>query len=250
MMNRTTMLAFLVAAVAVPGLRAQETAYGALRTLTGRHGEGVLRSVIEVSGRQGTPQPLVWRVVVADAGARGGVREFEISGGRILSERTPVARTAGSASASVVPLGSLRLDSDGAFQVVNSQAWQARVGFDSVTYALRREEGIGPVWLVEIFDAAGRGVGRFRISGTDGRVLSAAGLGERPPGPTTWPRTEVAPENGDGGFWTRTGRTLDKAGRSVGAGMTRAAGTVEYWFTGRQTVGAPPSVEPQPSDRD
>jgi len=237
---KRALTAVLVVGAAVSAAADQPSAYEAMRALAGREGDGILRRVTEVVGRQGTPQPLVWRLVVADPAARGGVREYEVSGGRILSERTPVARIAGSASESVLAAADLKLDSDGAFRVVNSEAWKARVGFDSASYTLRKDDQSGgPVWTVELFDEAARSVGVVRVSGIDGRILSTRGMGERTPGPTTWPKTDTVPDNGDGGFLGRTNRTLDKAGRSVRDGSLRAVGTVQYWFTGRQTVGAP-----------
>jgi hypothetical protein len=229
----------------------QPTAYEALRAISGKEGDAVLRRVTEVSGQKGTPQPLVWRAVVADPAARGGIREYEVSGGRILSERTPVGRSAGSAAASALPMADLKLDSDGAFRVANAEAWKARVGFDSASYTLRKEdETAGPVWTVELFDNAARAIGKIRISGVDGRVLSTSGMGDRPPGPTTWPKSETTPENGPGGFLDRANRTLDKTGRSMRDGSIRAAGTVQYWFTGRQTLGAPEPGVPERDDFD
>jgi len=230
---------------------AQTTAYEALRALAASKGDGVLRRVVEVSGQKGTPQPLVWRVVLADPQARGGVREFEVSAGRILSERAPAARTAGSAAEAALAMSALKLDSDGAFRVANAEAWRSRVGFDSASFWLRKDDETGvPVWVVEVFDQSGRSRGVMRISGTDGRLLSARGMGDRPPGPTTWPDNQVVRESGDGGFLGRTNRTLEKVGRSVKDGSVRAAGTVQYWFTGRQTIGAPETETPQPDDRD
>ena len=70
---------------------ANDPAYTALRVVGKSRGEDVLKHVIELRGKGGTPQPVTWKIVLDDPRARGGVRELEIEHGKIVSERTPIS---------------------------------------------------------------------------------------------------------------------------------------------------------------
>src|ERR1700741_1428235 len=74
--------------VATPALaRQQLTAYEALRVVGNQFGRDSLNRVISVSGVDGDPQPETWRILLESG--RGGVRQVEVTNGRITSERTP-----------------------------------------------------------------------------------------------------------------------------------------------------------------
>ncbi len=152
---------------------AQDTAYQALRTLGSSRDQALLNRVVEVRGRNGSPQPDTWLIVIDDPKARGGVREVEISGGRVTSERTPVQAYSGSTTDSIMDMSLLNLDSQGAFTVAEDEARAAGVSFDAVDYVLRRDENTGgPTWILQLLDRSERGVGTIRISAGDGKVAS------------------------------------------------------------------------------
>jgi len=92
----------------------RDSAYKALR-IAGGGDQSVLNHVIEVRGVKGDPQPPVWKIVVDDPNARGGVRELEVSGGKIVSEHAPVRNYAGSSAGTAMDFKRLNLDSEGAF---------------------------------------------------------------------------------------------------------------------------------------
>src|SRR5438876_901279 len=89
----------------------RDTAYQALRAIGTAKGQDVLNHVIKVQGRNGEPQPARWKVVTDDATAPGGVREFEVENGRIVSEHTPVKSYSGTATNAVMDFQKLNLDS-------------------------------------------------------------------------------------------------------------------------------------------
>src|SRR5215217_8167859 len=71
------------------GFAESDTAYKALRTFGKQSaGEKLLNRVVEVRGRNGVPQPEVWKVIASDPGARGGYVEAEVQRGKIISQRT------------------------------------------------------------------------------------------------------------------------------------------------------------------
>lgn len=162
-------IVFSILSQAVSAADPAGTAYGALRIVGREQGEDALNRVLEVKGRFGSPQPQVWKVTLKDPKARGALRELDIQRGRVISERTPVARSFGE----VMNFNQLNLDSDGVFTIANQEAEKATVTFDRADYTLRSgTQGGAPVWTVDFFDGRKGRVGRFEIAADSGTVLS------------------------------------------------------------------------------
>jgi len=161
-----------------------DSAYQALRTVGSQRGDDALKHVIEVEGRDGIPEPTVWRVVLEDPSARGGVRELEVSHGKIISEHTPVQDYGGSPQGAVIDFHKLNLDSSGAFSVIEKEAEKAHVGFDSVDYILRTSDApdASPVWVVHMVDKSHRDVGTVSLAADTGVVVSSTLTGQAGPG--------------------------------------------------------------------
>lgn len=146
---------------------AADTAYSALRIVGKRSGEDSLGRVLEVRGRFGAPEPAVWKVVVADQGSRGGVREYEVERGRISGERAPSGRPSGAP----LDLNRLNIDSEGAFTIINEECKKAAVPFDRVDYVLNSgSRGGVPTWHIEIFNGRDGRVGTMEIAADTGNV--------------------------------------------------------------------------------
>jgi hypothetical protein len=250
-------------------LRAEDTAYKALRTMGAQRGEKALNQVVAISGQSGRPQPVDWRISLSDPAARGGVRELEIVSGQILSERTPARPELGGTTA--IDLTKLNVDSDGAFRTAEQVASRNKVGFDSVNFRLAPDAGTGqPVWTLELFDYEQRPVGKVRIAASDATVLSATdwvqesntagqrsqslgeeGLAGPPPGNREpefrdrhdAPLDEASDDHSGetvGQRANRYGSSVVHFGRSVVHKTTRVFQTVGGWFqeklTGRNTI--------------
>ena len=162
--------AFLLGLVLFPlgALNAADTAYSALRVLGKRDGQEVLNHVVEVRGRDGAPQPVVWKIVIDDPRARGGVRELEVQRGKIVSERTPTSHGMNSP----MNFNQLNLDSEGAFTIANQEAQKTSVPFDHIDYLLKAGTGGGaPVWQLELFDGKNGRVASMDVAADSGTVL-------------------------------------------------------------------------------
>lgn len=170
---KATAAFFLGAVLLAAPARAQNAqlpAYEALRTVGREKGENWLRSLVEMRGVDGDPQPTRWLLTFRDANARGGVREFAVTRRGVVSERAPVrAQTVDAAQ--VMSARALNLDSTGAFTAANKQAASAKVGFHSLNYLLQNKRGT-PIWLLQLFDATGAEVGKMEISAQDGSLVS------------------------------------------------------------------------------
>jgi hypothetical protein len=153
--------------------QAQVTAYAALRTVGSSRGEKVLKQILAVSGEGSNAQPSRWKVWLDDPAARGGVRELEVSGNQITSERTPVKSEW--AGAKDMDLAHLNLDSDGAYQVATQEAKSKGIEFSKVQFQLaaNRESG-KPGWTVQMTDAKDQRVGAMKINADSGTTLSSS----------------------------------------------------------------------------
>jgi len=158
-----------------------DTAYQALRTVGSERGADSLNRVIEVEGRGGVPEPVIWRVVLDDPAARGGVRELDVAHGKIVSEHTPIRAYSGSTAGALIDFHKLNLDSAGAFTVAEKEAQKAHVGFDSVDYTLRTGDGAdaSPVWVIHMMDTAHHSVGTLSL-GADTGVIATNDFASHP----------------------------------------------------------------------
>lgn len=220
--------------------QAADTAYSALRVVGKREGQETLNRVLELRGLRGAPDPQVWKIVLDEPRARGGVRELEVQKGKIIGERTPTAGNLGRP----MNFNQLNLDSEGAFTVANQEAQKANVPFDRVDYTLKSgTNGGAPVWELELFDSRAGRVGMITIAADSGTVLNReldrgrlAGNNDRDylegdPGsrrPSDQVEREYERERSSGssgglpGFLNRVGRHFEKRGRQI-----------ENFFTGK-----------------
>lgn len=231
-MNRFLVLAAVVATQLTA--QAADTAYSALRVLGKKEGEKTLYRVVELTGRNGSPQPTQWRLVVDAPEARGGIREVDVKNGKIIGQRTPVSREVGAA----MNFNQLNLDSDGAFTIVNQEAQKRRVPFDRLDYTLRSGSNAGaPLWQIDLFEQGAK-VGTMRIAADTGEILEQdfsrprryaedrtylEGETVPPPDSGRRPRDdhdETSPTLN--GFFNRVGRHFERRGRQI-----------EHFFTGK-----------------
>ncbi len=146
------------------------TAYTALRLVSKALGRDALDRVVEVAGRDGVPQPFLWKIVLKEG---AGSREVDVAGGKITAQR-PLERPP--SSSAPVRLADLNLDSSGAFDAVDAQARKVKLRYDSLSYVLRVSAESGkPVWTVNLLDKDGSEVGTSRLAANDGSTLSTDG---------------------------------------------------------------------------
>lgn len=216
---------------------AKDPAYQALRTAAGGN-QALFNRVVEVQGAKGDPQPAVWRIVLDDPQARGGVRELEVSNGRIVSEHTPIRAYAGAGANAVMDFKKLNLDSTGAFTIANQEAAKRHAGFDLVDYSLRSDaQTSAPVWVLKLLDSDGTGVGTLFIAATDGAILRAEGFGASnpdsafvSPAPTVHPAASGDDDDPD------LPPKEQRVGYKIKKGILHAGGALQEFFTGKRTV--------------
>lgn len=152
------------------------TAYEAMRTVGTQLKRDYINHVISVTGTNGSPQPETWKILIDDPGARGGVREIEVSNGRINSERTPLRSAVEGSLGAVIDTSKLNLDSSGAFTLAQQTADKSHVTFATADYTLRVDERGNPIWRVALQGQNGASVGTIFLGSNHGTVTRTEGL--------------------------------------------------------------------------
>lgn len=168
----------LVLALSVSSAFGQEqpTAYEALRVVGTQFNRAAMRRVLSVTGVDGNPQPATWKVLIADRNAPGGVREFEVGNGQIISDRTLTRSVVGTTEGATIDTSKLNLDSSGAFTVASYTADKSHTNFSLVSYTLRTNGRGLPVWIVTLQDEVHRPLGTIHIGANKGNVTRVEGL--------------------------------------------------------------------------
>jgi hypothetical protein len=152
------------------------TAYQALRTVGTQLNRDFVNRVISVSGTNGDPQPETWRILLDDPKARGGVRELEVSNGKIISERTPLRSAVEQSLGPTIDTAKLNLDSSGAFTVARQTAEKSHVTFATADYTLRVDERGNPIWIVALQRQGGEAAGTIHIGANHGTITRTDGF--------------------------------------------------------------------------
>jgi hypothetical protein len=152
------------------------TAYEALRVVGTQLNRAYVDRVISVTGEGGNPQPATWKILLEDQHAQGGVREVEVTDGKISSEKTPVRTVVGSAEGATIKTSHLNLDSSGAYAVASHTADKSHAPFETVSYTLRTDERGEPTWIVTLHAHAGQPVGTIFIGANRGTVTRTEGM--------------------------------------------------------------------------
>lgn len=162
----------------VSSVFAQEggTAYEALRVVGTQMNRAYVDHVISITGENGNPQPATWKILLEDSTARGGVREVEITDGRVSSEKTPVRTVVGSTEGATIKTSHLNLDSSGAYALASHTADKSNAKFDTASYTLRTDEHGDPVWIVTLHARGGQPVGTIFIGANRGNVTRTEGM--------------------------------------------------------------------------
>ena len=233
---RLALLAFTILVAAQTA--GATTAYEALRILGKQKSEALLDNIIEVRGDKGAPQPRVWKIVVKDAAARGGAKEFSVQGTRFAGEQA--SRTGGAP----MNMSQLNLDSDGVHTIAEREAKKVAFAYDHANYTLRAgSKGGSPVWEIRLTDEQTGNSAMLNIAATTGNVLSTEGLVNQrravvtapPPVAAPAPRYQPEPEWRDprpaprgltpgiqqasdeaNRFFDRVGNHMSRRGRQIG----------------------------------
>ena len=149
--------------------------YEALRVVGSELGRDALHQIVSIRGTKGNPQPEKWKIVVEDPQG-SGVRELDVTDGKIDSDNEADRDVAGSAEGSTIDVSRLNLDSSGAYAVASHTAEASHASFATADYTLRTDERGEPMWIVTLRNRSSRPVGTIYIGGTRGTVMRTEGM--------------------------------------------------------------------------
>ena len=152
------------------------TAYQALRTVGTQLNRDFVNHVILVSGSNGDPQPETWRILLDDPKAGGGVRELEVSNGKIVSERTPLRSPVEGSLGPTIDTAKLNLDSSGAYTLARQTADKSHITFATADYTLRVDKRGNPIWIIALQKQDGEAAGKIYIGANHGRNTRNEGI--------------------------------------------------------------------------
>lgn len=161
-------LGLVVGMWAAGTLRADaQTAYSALKVAAGRVGRDSQNRVLQVSGKAGKPEPVVWQILVENPGASSGDgQQLDVRAGKVAALRSLHL------SLPRLNLSQIQIDSDGVFSVSNGEAVRSGVSFDRLDYTLSVDASLGrPVWRVELWDGPANRVGSLKIAADTAQIL-------------------------------------------------------------------------------
>jgi len=151
------------------------TVYEALRVLGSEFGHDALQQIVSIRGSNGDPQPGKWKIIVEDPQGRG-LRELDVTDGKIDSDNTADRDVAGSAEGATIDVSRLNLDSSGAYAVASHTAEASHTSFATADYTLRTDDRGEPTWIVTLRNTSSRPVGTIYIGGTRGTVRRTEGM--------------------------------------------------------------------------
>jgi hypothetical protein len=182
-----------------PAKEGANTALGAIKQLP----RGEYKKIVRIEGRDGSPAPERWHIIVHDPKDENGVHEYVIASGELVASRA-ISQFVESVKADDVVRESLvKIDSDKLGALATEYATVNNVPVASFNYALKKE-GVDavPLWSVTCLDDQGRQVGQLVVSAGKGNVISHEGFTAEP-GPEVMARLETQQGEDDRRFYQK-----------------------------------------------
>lgn len=187
------------------------------------------KSFAGLSARGGAPVPEKWLVLVHDAKAAGGVREFTVTSGVVVSTKEGSEFVPTLSAENRIDSAKVRVDSDLAADLVGAYAVTNNSVPASFDFDLRQSgEGATPLWTVAALDASGAKLGSVVIAATTGAVVSHDGFANTPT------PADLTAEIGKPASKSTASSSEDKKRPGT---FHRVGGHLQKFFTGKNTIG-------------
>jgi len=137
-----------------------------------------LQRVAIIAGRDGTPEPERWHIVVYDPASKDtGLREIVVAGGKKVADR-PVSQFAEKLSAiDALSPDALKIDSDKLEKLAMKYGSVNSTTVSAMHFDLRKTgPESGALWTVTCLDSSGTELGKLIVSATKGNVLLHPGF--------------------------------------------------------------------------
>ena len=171
---RATIFLFVIGAAFAPLARAG-TAVDAIRLLPAAQA----KNLALIEGRDGSPDPERWYLLVRDAGEENGFRQFTVADGAIKGS-TAISQFAESVKTQdVVGADAVKFDSDRLSLLARQFATANNSTIGHINYELKKSDA-GAVWKLSFSDESGASTAELTVSANKGEVLSHEGFANVP----------------------------------------------------------------------
>ena len=172
-MNFLTILGVIGLCASSAAAAELESAFAAFKRLPPWTGARVAK----IAGCEGAPLPDRWHFVVYEPDRENCLRDYVVSGGRIVAVNAVSQFDSVVYENEILPPGSVRLDSQQAAATAYLQAAFAGVNVARMDYELRNEVvGKQPAWKLRCFDSQGRLIGLLIVDAGTGAVIVGEGF--------------------------------------------------------------------------
>jgi hypothetical protein len=153
------------------------SAFDAVRLLTPEQ----LQNLAVVAGRDGSPEPERWHVLVHDPKAESGLREVVVTDGKKTADRTLSQFAEALAATDVLGPDSVKVDSAQVGKIALQFGLANQLNVSALHYDLRKSgPEAAPLWTVTCLDANGSELGKIVVSASSGTVIMHPGFAEEP----------------------------------------------------------------------
>ncbi|MEQ1861047.1 MAG: hypothetical protein ABMA13_14015, partial [Chthoniobacteraceae bacterium] len=137
--------------------------------------------VAVIAGRDGTPEPERWHILVHDPATEAGVREFVVTAGRMTADRTLSQFAESLTAGDIISPDALKIDSEHVGRVALQFGAANGVTVSALHFELRKSgPEAAPLWTVTCLDMAGAELGKIVVSSTRGTVIMHPGFAKEP----------------------------------------------------------------------
>ncbi|MGA3169434.1 MAG: hypothetical protein ABSE62_00320 [Chthoniobacteraceae bacterium] len=177
----------MVAILALLHAAHAETALDAVRQLPKDQAARIAR----IEGRDGTPDPERWYILVHNPSAENGLHEWVVSNGEIIASRSISQFAQTLTPDEIIDPAPLNLDSDRAAKLAHDYAAANGSIVTSINYELKKDgPDAAPAWTVTCLDDKGNKVGVVVVTAGKGNVVSHDGFALEP-APAATPGTKM-----------------------------------------------------------
>jgi len=170
----------LLSFVALSSVAFAEDTKGALANLHAVPSE-YRNGIIKLSADDCDPNPDIWYVTAKSGSKKGGIREFELASGQVVSSKASLGLRELVSSNKPIDLAKIQFDSRDAFDLAQHYARANNKVIASVSFALTQQGASSvPVWYVWCYGPNEKYFGQLQLLATDGTVISNDAFPKKP----------------------------------------------------------------------
>jgi hypothetical protein len=157
-----------------------EDAKGALANLRAVPAE-FQNGILKLSADNCDPNPDIWYVSAKSDLKKGGVQNFELAAGQVVSSKSSLGLREALGSNKPIDLAKIQFDSRDAFDLAQRYARANHKTIDSVSLVLSQQGSAAvPLWSVWCYGPNGKYFGELQLLATDGTVISNGAFPKKP----------------------------------------------------------------------